>query len=34
MPYTPEEARQLAERLGPLYGLREDQLPTSVFTAS
>ncbi|MGD9694612.1 MAG: hypothetical protein AB7V42_03010 [Thermoleophilia bacterium] len=31
MPYTPEQARALALQLGPLYGLREDQLPTSVF---
>lgn len=33
MPYTPEEAAALAAQLGPLYGLREDQLPTSVFNA-
>lgn len=31
MPYTPEQAAELAKKLGPLYGLREDQLPTSVF---
>ncbi len=31
MPYTPEQAAALAAQLGPLYGLRPDQLPTSVF---
>ena len=31
MPYTPDQALALATQLGPLYGLREDQLPTSVF---
>lgn len=33
MPYTPDQAIALAKQLGPLYGLREDQLPTSVFDA-
>lgn len=31
VPYTPEQAAALAAQLGPLYGLRPDQLPTSVF---
>ncbi len=31
MPYTSEQAIDLAKQLGPLYGLRDDQLPTSVF---
>ncbi len=31
MPYTPDEALALAKQIGPLVGLREDQLPTSVF---
>jgi hypothetical protein len=31
MPYTPEQARKEAERLGPVLGLREDQLPTGTF---
>jgi hypothetical protein len=30
-PYTDESALELARRLGPLVGLREEQLPTSVF---
>jgi hypothetical protein len=31
MPYTDEAALELARQLGPLWGLGEDQLPTSVF---
>ena len=31
MSYTPEQAWELAKALGPAHGLREDQLPTSVF---
>jgi hypothetical protein len=30
-PYTNETALELARNLGPLWGLREDQLPTTVF---
>lgn len=33
MPYTPDQALALAKQLGPLWGLREDQLPTSVFNS-
>jgi hypothetical protein len=29
--YTDETALELARQLAPLHGLREDQLPTSVF---
>jgi hypothetical protein len=31
MPYTPAQALDLAKRLGAAVGLREEQLPTSVF---
>jgi len=30
-PYTDETALELARQLGPLWGLSEAQLPTSVF---
>ncbi|WP_217915782.1 hypothetical protein [Miltoncostaea marina] len=33
MPYTPEEAIALAEKLGPLHGLGPHQLPTTIFDA-
>jgi hypothetical protein len=33
VPYTPAQAAELAAQLGPLYVLRPDQLPTSVFNS-
>ena len=30
-PFTDASALALARQLGPLYGLREEQLPTTVF---
>ena len=29
--YTDETALELAKKLAPLHGLREDQLPTTIF---
>jgi hypothetical protein len=31
MPYTNQTALELARQLGPLWGLTEEQLPTTVF---
>ena len=33
MPYTDATALELARQLGPLWGLSENQLPTSVFSS-
>jgi hypothetical protein len=32
-PYTDQTALELARQIGPLFGLREDQLPTGIYAS-